>query len=139
RMRVRLDAAAMTAAQAASAAAMLKASGLDGNELSLERSEQLQKELAETLQKLGQKGAFSNASKGLQDQLQRLIKDGKLQLPEDAEERERLLDELREHLRKESEKLCELRGKCSQCEGDKFCLGDKQCEGNIPGRGGVSR
>lgn len=139
RMRVRLDAAAMTAAQAASAAAMLKGAGLDGNELSLERSEQLQKELAETLQKLGQKGAFAGASKSLQDQLQRLIKDGKLQLPEDAAERERLLDELREHLQKESDKLCELRGKCSQCDGDKLCLGEKDGNGNLPGRGGVSR
>lgn len=144
RMRVRLDGAAMTTAQAAAAAALLAAAaGLEGPELSLERTEQLEKDLGEMLQKMGQKGAFSNATKGLQNDLQRLLKNGKLQLPQDGEERERLLNELREHIQSESNKLCELRDKCSLCEGDRFNEGNVPCQslssGNIPGRGGVTR
>lgn len=150
RMKVRLESAALTASKASEAASLLARAGdTDAPELTLERTEQLEKELLEALQKLQQKGAFSGASKDLRQQLQRLMKNGKFQMPKDPGEVQELLDELREHLEKESKKLSELRKKCSSCKSGKcegeceseceggLCQGDKS--GNRPGRGGITR
>ncbi|MEX0716529.1 MAG: hypothetical protein WD066_08080 [Planctomycetaceae bacterium] len=163
RMRIRLDAATMQANQARDAAAALAdAAGADGQPLTLERQERLEKELIETLKKMAENGAFKNAGEGLKNELQRLTKSGNPRLPQDAAERQKLLDELREHLDRESEKLAEARaqcqggncpgGTCSHCGGDghgedgadcPHCEGTGQSgreqDGNRPGRGGVNR
>jgi len=150
RMRIRVDEAAATAAKFAESAAMLaKAASLDASELTSEQMLLLEKDVAEALSKLMDKGAFSGASQELQDQLQRLTKNGKLQLPGDAAAREQLLNELREHLEREQRELAELRSKCKACEGGEcaggeceggFCKGTGPArDGNGPGRGGVNR
>jgi hypothetical protein len=150
RMKVRLESAAMSVAQARDAAAMLAESHRpDAPEFSVERVEQLDKQLAEALQKMMQKGAFAGAPKELQDELRRLTKNGKFKMPQDPRERQELLDELRDYLDQESSKLAELREKCSGCKSGR-CQGDGECEGgqclangnksgNRPGRGGVTR
>jgi hypothetical protein len=145
RMKVRLESASMIALQAGDAAALLSANAGD-DELSLERVELLEKELGEALQKLVNKGVFKGAPEELQEQLARLLKNGKLRMPQEGAERQELLDELREFLDDENRKLEELREKCSNCKGDGD--GEEDCEGgqcqgnkagNRPGRGGVTR
>ena len=156
RMKVRIESAAMLSSQAGAAAALLSESnsadpaGQLSSEFSAERTENLEQELSEALQKLGQKGALSNASQGLQDQLARLTTNGKLKLPRDAGERQEVLDQLNEFLQQENKKLSDLRKKCSacksgcqsgECEGESECEGEGLCNrsGNRPGRGGVTR
>jgi hypothetical protein len=144
RMKIRLESAAMIALTASDAAALLSANAGDA-ELSLERVELLEKDLGEALQKLANKGVFKGAPEELQEQLARLLKNGKLRLPQQGAERQELLDELREFLDEENRKLSELREKCSNCKGDGE--GEGECEGgqcqanagNRPGRGGVTR
>ncbi len=146
RMKVRLESASMIALQAGDAAAMLAAAMSADGELDLDRIDVLQKDLGEALLKLGKKGVFKGAPQELQDQLQRLMKNGKFQAPEDDAERQELLDELREFLDDENRKLADLRKKCAGCkggqEGDDMdgegnCAGNANC--NVPGRGGVTR
>jgi len=146
RMKVRLESAAMIALQASDAAALLSAAGSGDSELDLERIDQLEKDLGEALQKLAKKGVLKGAPQDLQDQLQRLMKHGNLKLAEAGEDREELLDELREFLEDENRKLAELRKKCSGCKGDGDgeegdeegnCSSNGNC--NRPGRGGVTR
>ena len=99
-----------------------------------------------------QKGALSNAPQGLQEQLARLTKNGKLRLPREAGQRQEVLDQLREFLEKENKKLADLCKKCAACKsgckgGD--CDSDSECDAeglckssrtsNRPGRGGVTR
>lgn len=155
RMRARLESGAMLAAQAGEAAAQLSAlKAADPNlpEISLERREQLERDLADSLQKLGQKGFWQGGPQDLQERLERLTKNGKLQLPREGAEREELLDELREFLDDENRKLAELRKKCSGSKGCKSgeCEGAEECEGGQcltrglrnsgrPGKGGVNR
>src|SRR5690606_19863804 len=63
---------------------------------------------------------------------------GKLQLPSDPKELEKMLSELKECLECESKKLCEMRGNCQgKCSG--YSLEQMLAEGNKPGRGGVTR
>ncbi len=163
-MRMRLEAAHLDTSAAAEATALLaKAAAGDGSELSLERMEQLEQDVLETLQKMSKNGGLGGASSSLQSELQRLIKSGKLSLPPDAAARQELLSELQDFLEQESKKLSELRKQCqggacqkcgsSECDGGQ-CSGEgtcsscgAQCEGglcatcsgNKPGRGGVSR
>lgn len=151
RMRLRLEEASMDANTAAQAAAMLaKAAAGDGEPLSAERIEELEKEVLETLQKMAESGALKGASPALKEQLQRLIKSGKLKMPKDLQSREQLLDDLSEFLDQEADKLAELRkqcegGKCQACGGELDGEGnckDGQCAGGacqMPGRGGVTR
>lgn len=160
RMKVRLDAAAMTTSEAHDAAALLadaassEALG-EPQGLSDEHKERLEKKLHESLQKLAQKGSLPGAPKKLQAELQRLSKNGKQQLPSDAAERKELLDGLRDYLQDESKKLTDLRKKCTtcqsgECQGDGAPEGDSQqaqnnnsrrdgALGNRPGQGGVTR
>lgn len=153
RMKVRLESASMLTSQAREAAMLLaESSHADpaAGQLSLERTEQLEKELSDTLQKLMQKGACSNASQSLQDQLQRLCKNGKLQMPGEAGERQELLDELKDFLDSENKKLSDLRKKCAGCKSGKPGECEGECEGGQcqsqgqtnsgrPGKGGVNR
>jgi hypothetical protein len=146
RMKVRLESATMIALQASDAAALLAAAGSADGELDFDRIDLLEKDLGEALQKLAKKGVLKRAPQELQDQLQRLLKNGKLNLAEAGDDREELLDELREFLEDENRKLAELRKKCAGCngngdgeEGDEEgqCSGNSNC--NRPGRGGVTR
>lgn len=149
RMRLRLEEASMDASTAAAAASMLKAAASgDGESISAERLAELEEEVLETLRKMSENGTLKSASPGLQSELQRLIKNGKLKLPQDAEAREQMLDDLSEFLDQESEKLSELckkcqGGKCSKCGGE--CDSEGNCQNgscsacNKPGRGGVTR
>lgn len=159
RMKVRLDAATMTATEAHDAATMLadaarsEALG-DPPGLRAEHKERLEQKLGESMQELAQKGRLAGAPKKLQADLQRLSKNGKQQLPADANERKEFLDELRNYLDQESKKLTDLRKKCSTCtsgdlQGDgaddndvegsqtKFGTGGKF--GSRPGQGGTTR
>jgi hypothetical protein len=144
RMKVRLESTLMIAMQAGDAAALLSDASAADAELTLERADQLEKDLGGALQKLLKKGVFAGAPEDLRAELERLMKNGKLELPEAGAERQELLDELKEFLDQESKKLSELRKKCSGCkgegEGDEECEGG-QCQsgGNRPGRGGVTR
>ena len=73
----------MLSSQAAATAALLAESNSadPAGKLSAERTESLESELGDAVQKLMQKGALSNAPKSLQDQLARLTKNGKLKMP----------------------------------------------------------
>ena len=152
RMKVRIESAAMLSSQAGAAAALLSESNSadPAGEFSGERTDNLENELGDALQKLMQKGVFSNAPQGLQDQLARLTKNGKLSLPREAGERQEVLDELKAFLDQENKKLSDLRKKCSacksgcksgECEGDSECEGESNCTAasNRAGRGGVNR
>jgi hypothetical protein len=145
RMKVRLESTAMIALKASDAAAMLAAASADGD-VDLDRIDILEKDLGEALTKLGKKGVFKGAPQDLQDRLERLMKNGRFKAPDDAAEREELLDELREFLDDENRKLADLRKKCSGCRGGQDgddedaegnCSGT--CSSNRPGRGGVTR
>ncbi|WP_166824578.1 hypothetical protein [Thalassoroseus pseudoceratinae] len=126
--------------------ALSREDGPGGEMLSLERSEQLQKDMLETLRKLDERGALSRSPEALREQLQRLLKEN--QLPkrdglDGGQQREQLLSELDEFLKEQAQKLNECRGRCA---GAKLCNGDGQCEGignatsgQKPGRGGSSR
>ncbi|MGE5193375.1 MAG: hypothetical protein ACM3U2_12850 [Deltaproteobacteria bacterium] len=147
RMKVRLESTSMIALKASDAAAMLAAADSADGDLDLERIDILEKDLGDALTKLGKKGVFKGAPQELQEQLQRLMKNGRFQMPEDAAEREELLDELRDFLDDENRKLADLRKKCSGCKGGQ-CDGEENdeegnCSGNAncnrPGRGGVTR
>ena len=156
RMRARLESGAMLASQAGQAAALLsesKSADPNASEVSLERSEQLAKELCEALEKLMQKGFCQGAPQELRDRLARLTKQGKLRLPREGAERDELLDELKEFLDQENKRLSELRKKCSGCKsGCKSgeCEEEGECDGGEslarghvdsgrPGKGGVTR
>ena len=126
--------------------ALARENGPGGEMLSLERSEQLQKDMLETLRKLDERGALSQSPEALREQLRRLLKDN--QLPkrdglDGGQQREQLLSELDEFLKEQAKKLNECRGRCA---GSKLCDGSGQCEGlgnpidgETPGRGGASR
>ncbi|HLJ12157.1 MAG TPA: hypothetical protein VKU82_13270 [Planctomycetaceae bacterium] len=151
RMKIRVESAAMIASQASEAAALLSESHLGdpARELSMERTDELENALGESLQKMTKSGACSRASQSLQSDLARLMKTGKLKLPREANERQKTLAELNEFLDEESKKLSELRKKCSSCKsGCKSgeCESEGDCEGSCagkksgnPGRGGVDR
>jgi hypothetical protein len=157
RLKVRIESAAMLSSEAGAAAEQLSESnsadptGEFTGEFSGELIESLEKELGEAVQKLIQKGAFSKAPQSLQDQLARLTKEGRLNLPREAHERQEVLDALKEFLERENQKLSELRNKCSACksgckggEGDgdeSEAAGQTRTSGagNKPSRGGVTR
>lgn len=163
RLQLRVDDASAKASKFQEAVAQLaKAAGGQGEQLSPEAKEQLEKDVEEAIEQLQKKGSQSSeigpgkqgsGKQSLKDKLQRLMKDGKARLPTDPKERQELLDQLKEELEKEKEKLSELRKKCkacSQCKGGK-CEGEGECESDKfsdqagekkdgkPGRGGVSR
>lgn len=93
-------------------------------------------------------------SNSLKEKLRRLnkgkgTKGGKPKLPTDPQERQELLDELREEIEKQKEELEKIRSKCKKCRGTGD--GEGECESNgfneeagpdqdgRPGKGGISR
>lgn len=155
RMRLQLEEQSALAERAAGAAQLLAelAADFDRNSLSAEQREQLEQQLMESLETLQKTGALNGASGTLREQLQRLMKDGRMQgLPQDPAAREQMLSELQEFLEQEQRKLAEARekcqgGKCSRC-GNAQCEGAGECQGagllardgaGRPGRGGINR
>ncbi len=146
RMRLQLEEVSVGVAQAAQAAAILAKAGEGENgEMSAERLADLEEDLVETLRKMSKNGSLSAGAGSLsKSDLERLMKSGQLQLPEDPVERAKLLSELSDVLQQEADKLSELRGECKdgQCQNcGKDCEGG-QCEaciGTKPGRGGITR
>lgn len=163
KLQLRVDDAAAKASKFEEAVAQLaKAAGGDGQKMSPEAQEQLEKDVEEAIEQLSKRGSESTdinpgkqgaGPKGLKDKLQKLMKDGKAKLPTDAKEREQALNDLKEELEKEKKKLSELRKKCeacSKCKGG-LCDKDGDCESDQysdkpgesksgkPGRGGVTR
>ncbi len=95
-----------------SMAAALNGKSFEG--FSAEQRDRLEREFFETLQKMSKNGALPGASQDLKDKLQRLLKSG--ELPDDPTEREELMNDLKEFLDQEADKLDELREKCRQCQ-----------------------
>lgn len=161
RLQLRVDDAAAKASKFQEAVAQLaKAAGGEGEKLSPEAREQLEQDVAEAIEQLMKKGSESadikpgkpgSGNQSLRDKLQKLMKDGKAKLPSDARERQELLDELKEELEKEKQKLSELRKKCKACSKCKGGEGEGECESDgyseergpdrdgKPGRGGINR
>ncbi|MBI1310704.1 hypothetical protein GC176_05300 [bacterium] len=133
RLKLRVDSAGASVEAAKSALNKLaEATDSDLLDLSPEQLAELQKQSLETLQKLADSGAFERMSPELKEQLQRLMKDGKLQLPNKADERSELLSELDEFLEQESNRLSELRSKCEgqgQCQNCGKCVDGCLCSG----------
>ncbi len=160
RLQLRVDDAAAKNSKFQEAVSQLaKAAGGDGQQLSPEAQQQLEQDVAEAIEQLTKKGANTeeiapgkpgSGKNSLQDRLQRLMKEGKVKLPSDPKERQELLDELKEELAKEKQKLSELRKKCKSCskckgEGEGKCESDSwsdepgESKSGKPGRGGISR
>jgi hypothetical protein len=141
-MRVRAEESLMAASKAQDALQRLAADGdKSGSSMSVERRDQLEQEVMESLRKLSKDGRFSKASPELQKKLQQLMKDKHLSLPKDAKERERMLSDLKQFLKDESKKLSKSRGK--EGESDNESEGedseDPSERDGKPGRGGVTR
>ncbi len=167
RLKLRVDTAGVSVDAARSAINRLaEAASADLLDLDPEQLEELRKQAQETMEKLAGSGAFDRMSPELKEQLQRLMKDGKFEMPSDPGERSELLSELDEFLEQESSRLSELRSKCEgqgQCKGCQKCVDGCLCSGpedvaclcpncqngqcsssakdgnGKPGRGGISR
>lgn len=142
KLRMRADAASIVVSQGeAAAGALSDAEESDGEELSAERRERLEQDVLDALKKLSTGGKLPGESTELGKKLSKLASSGKFQLGKDEAERKKTLGELKEFLKKESQKLSECRSQCcSTCEGGvcKQCQGGV-CVGDKPGRGGVTR
>jgi hypothetical protein len=166
RLRMQMaDSLAM--ADQASAAAQLLAEVAAGNApaMSPERQEELEGDVLEMLQRMQHNGTTPGTmSPQMQQLLQRLMRNSEgTRLPQDGAERQQLLDELREMLQHEQQRLAEARQRCQsgqchsgECEGQcrqcgrfgkcngnglcSSCAGASQRDGDgRPGRGGVNR
>ncbi len=117
KMRIRLDASALSIMKASDAlAALAKAGDADAPALSAERTVRLEKDVLDALQRLATNGKFAGASPELRDQLEKRMKDGQFRLPQDPTERQKLLDDLQDFLDQESDALSKLRQECAECE-----------------------
>ena len=160
KMQMRIDQSTMTMSKAASAAETLSQAG-DFDNLTEEQIQQLTEQLESGLQRLGEKGnpgskSANSLSPEMQERLNQMMANGQLSLPKDPAERQQLLNDLKEALQQESQRLAELRKKCQngqcqngqcqngqcqggQCEGNKMGQGNQLANGNKPGKGGVTR
>jgi len=143
-MRVRAEDALTAAAKAGDALQSLAHDATkNGETLTAERREQLEKEATESLRKLSKSGRFGKASPQLQKKLQQLMKNGRLGAPKSGQEREKLLSDLKQFLDKESKKLSQCRGQCKGEEGESesetYNTTDHSQREGSPGRGGVTR
>jgi hypothetical protein len=153
KMQMRIDQSSRTMAKAAAAAETLSQAG-DSDGLTEEQIKQLTEQLGNGLQRLTEKGNAgskegSSLSPEMQERLSQMMTNGQLSLPKDPAERQKLLEELKEALKQESQKLAELRKQCQgqcqngQCEGGNCeggqCEGDGLANGQKPGKGGISR
>ena len=155
RMQTRLTSAEINMIKASEAAEDLRRAELNGEKLTLERKLQLEKQLSDALDKLSQNGNFSHAPQGMQDDLQKLMKNGKLTLAKDGAARQQQLETLQKFLEDEQNKLADIRKNCEACKNgegqngqckDGMCQGQGQKQGGSsnnnsgrPGQGGVNR
>lgn len=125
-LRRQLDTSTLQVSKARDAAAALaEANAPDGESLSEEHLQQLEKSLVETLQTMQKRGRAAKLPPDVRQELKRLTKNGQGRLPKDAGQRQQLLQELQEHLQQESRRLAELRkqspggqtGPCPHCGG----------------------
>ncbi len=118
RMRQKLDSAALEMARSRNAAALLaEAAAADGPQLTAERELTLQQDVLKALRQLASEPRLAGLSPELRDVLERSLKQGRLQLPADAELRQKMLNELESFLNDELDRLCrecEKRGGCDQ-------------------------
>lgn len=143
KLRMRADSASLVVSQGEAAAGALASAQESGEELSLERTERLEQDIIDALNKLSAGGKLPGQSTELGKKLSKLASTGKLQLSQNAGERKKTLGELKEFLKSESKKLGECRSQCcSECNGS----GCKECKsgnctagGSMPGRGGINR
>jgi hypothetical protein len=109
RMRMRVDTSAATVGKASDALAQLaRAMKADGYEVLPESLERLEKDVVDGLKKLAKAGAFKKLSPKLREQLERLMKDQKFEIPDGLMD-EKLMQELQEFLDQEADRLAEMR------------------------------
>ncbi|MBL4884006.1 MAG: hypothetical protein JKY95_05665 [Planctomycetaceae bacterium] len=121
---------------ASSAIDELLSSMANSGEVSAEQLEQFENAMGENLQAMARK-ALNSGLEGMSDEMKKMLENlansGKLSMPGDAQAQKKMMEELKEMLKKEAEKLAKQRGDCQGlCEGG-------MCEGNQPGKGGISR
>jgi hypothetical protein len=167
RLRMQMAESVAMADQAAAAAELL-AEAAAGNipALSPERMAELESDALEMLERMQRNGTLPNTtSPEMQELLQRLMRNGQngARFPQDGSQREQLLNELREMLQREQQRLAQARQQCQsgqcqgqgqcrqcgahgQCNGQGLCsscagaLGSSQRDGDgAPGRGGINR
>lgn len=150
KLQLRLDQAQQRLQKGAAAADALMKAIEAGEELSADEMAELEKSLEEGLQQLsnsGQKGGSSQQmSQKLSQALKQLQNKGELKLPNDAQLRQELLNELKEHLKKECQNCAQLQSQCQgglceggQCQGNGFNDNGGESESERGGRGGTSR
>lgn len=124
RMKTRMDGSLRNAAKARDAVRTLaEAARTEGTELSAERRMQLESDAIESLRRLSASGEFADLSGETAKRMKQLAKRGRF--PKNAAERQKMLNELSQHLDREFKKLAELRkqasgkrkGACKKCGG----------------------
>ncbi len=116
---------------ASSALEELMSEMANNGEISAEQLEQFEKAMGENLQSMARKaldGSMEGMSEEMKQMLEKMAKNGKLQMPGDAKAQKKIMDELKEMLKNEAEKLAEKRGECK---------GLGACQ--EPGQGGITR
>ena len=141
-MRVRTEDSLMAASKAGNALGSLTADELHGDQtLSAERRDQIEQEAASALGKLTKSAGDGREASALQKRLQKMMKNGRLQLGKGAD-REKGLRDLKALLDKECEKLADCEGKCmgeGECNSRMYNTTDHSWHEGQPGRGGVTR
>ncbi|MDB5385308.1 MAG: hypothetical protein JWM11_954 [Planctomycetaceae bacterium] len=129
--------------------------------ISPQEQEQLERDVEEAIDELIKKakeaeqklspGKEGRVNPELQKRLEQLMKDGKPQLPSDPQERQELLNQLKQELEKEKQKLEELKekarqrarengeGEAGQEPGDGTSGEDGEDQDGKPGKGGLNR
>lgn len=153
KLQLRLDQTQQKLEKGVAAVDALMKAAEAGTELSPEERSQLENSLNEALEQLskaGQKGGSNQQmSERLSNALKQMQKQGQLKMPKDAAEREQLMKELKEQLKKECQNCSNLQSQCRQCQGGKceggqcfsnsFSNEQKESDSEQGGRGGVSR
>ncbi|MEX2287488.1 MAG: hypothetical protein WD648_10390 [Planctomycetaceae bacterium] len=142
KLQLRLEMADATMSKGEAAVAALAKAGEHQQPLSPERAAQLEKAVLDALKKLPP-GALSKSAAQAGKDLERLLKNGRFDPSQSPADRQKMLEELKELLKKECDKLSQCRGKCAKCLGG-LCEGNgfnnqkgEKADGK-PGRGGVN-
>lgn len=135
----RVDTAERLISKAQQAVATLASAANEGKPLTVERKNQLQEDVLETLRKLKQRGAFTDASQQFSGELQRLVKQNQFRLPNDLAARLNQLESLQKFLDQQAKSLSQCRGRC---QGGTSANGLEQTDGaggSLAGKGGITR
>lgn len=160
KMQLRVDEATARTSKSMEALEQLTSANEGENQsLTAEEREQLEKDAEEAIEEFVKKnqaekkvgaGKQGKPQSALAEKLQKLMKNGRAKLPGDPQERKELLEQLKQELEKEKQKLSELRSKCKSCgkcngagEKEGECEGEGQCQTSAnsqrPGKGGINR